>query len=81
MRRLIIPLVAALLATAVPSSTVRADWTFVRGDANGDGVVNFVDAIRLLSHLFDPGSSPPPCLDALDANDSGGIDQIGRAHV
>lgn len=43
---------------------------FVRGDANGDGVVNLTDAVVTLEHLF-RGGAEPPCLDAADADDSG----------
>lgn len=40
--------------------------TFVRGDLNGDGNVNFPDAVRLLSGLF--GSNALDCLAAADVN-------------
>ncbi len=46
---------------------------FVRGDENGDGIVNIADAIAALSFLF-RGASAPPCLDAVDANDDGEAD-------
>ena len=44
--------------------------TFIRGDANADGVVNVADAIFMLLFKF-VGGPPPPCSDAGDANDDG----------
>ena len=41
----------------------------LRGDANGDGVVNIADAIRALGYLF--GSESLPCFEAVDTNDDG----------
>ncbi|MFN0060685.1 MAG: FG-GAP-like repeat-containing protein [Planctomycetota bacterium] len=54
----------------------RANWMFVRGDANGDGVIQINDPIVVLSFLFQGG--PGFCLDAMDAADSGLVD-IGDA--
>lgn len=45
---------------------------FLRGDATGDGVLDLSDPIATLGHLF-LGSSPNPCLDALDGDDSGEV--------
>ncbi|MGE3164632.1 MAG: SUMF1/EgtB/PvdO family nonheme iron enzyme [Planctomycetota bacterium] len=53
-------------------ATVHAD--FVRGDANGDGVVSLPDPIQTLSFLFIGGSVP--CLDAADSNDDGVVDLV-----
>lgn len=47
---------------------------FVRGDCNGDQVVEISDAVYQLASLFVPGSPPVPCEDACDANDDGGLD-------
>ncbi|MBN1417555.1 MAG: lamin tail domain-containing protein [Planctomycetes bacterium] len=44
--------------------------TFIRGDANGDGVVNDADVAALLDALSDPD---PNCPDCLDVNDDGKI--------
>ena len=41
---------------------------FIRGDANGDGTVNIIDAIRILELVFG-GVDPITCLDQLDTND------------
>ena len=45
---------------------------FLRGDANGDGVVDISDAAFTLAWLF-LGGPEPPCVDAADSNDSGGF--------
>ena len=43
---------------------------FVRGDANRDGLINIVDAVRMLELQFF-GIEPILCADQLDANDDG----------
>lgn len=65
-------LMFALLAT----NTATAQWTFVRGDVNGDGSQNLQDPVLLLNYLFVPGSAVPPCLDACDMNDDGSLNLI-----
>lgn len=45
----------------------------MRGDANGDGLVDLSDSISLLDQLF-LGGSASRCPDAADANDDGEID-------
>ena len=45
---------------------------FRRGDTNGDGDLNIVDAVRILNYLF--GTTELDCLDAADANDDGAIE-------
>jgi hypothetical protein len=47
--------------------------TFVRGDSNGDEVVDLSDAQTSLSYLF-VGEGRPACFDASDANDDGRLD-------
>lgn len=59
-------LLAALLVMSTP---VNGQWTFVRGDTNGDGVVNIADVITTLNALFLQG--PTLCEDAQDGNDDG----------
>lgn len=67
-----------LVATALffVSCFVAPSWTyattFVRGDANGDTVIDIADPISILSYLFSEGDAM--CLDALDANDDGQVD-------
>ena len=51
---------------------------FVRGECNGDGVLDIGDAIFALTSLFTPGADNPPCTSACDASDDGGFD-IGDA--
>ena len=46
---------------------------FLRGDCNADGVLDVTDPIANLSFQF-VGTFVPPCLDALDFDDSGGLD-------
>lgn len=46
---------------------------FVRGECNGDGMLNIADGIWLLNMLFQGGTSST-CVEACDANDDGGID-------
>lgn len=46
---------------------------FVRGDGNGDGLINLTDAVFILNYLFSGGPAPP-CLDAADVDDTG-VDQ------
>jgi hypothetical protein len=40
---------------------------FIRGNANGDGVINITDGIYILNFLF-LGGETPECLDAADSN-------------
>ncbi|MFN0058337.1 MAG: hypothetical protein ACKVX7_07750 [Planctomycetota bacterium] len=72
-RRWLIALAGVWLAGVLcdPPRLLRAEWTFVRGDANGDGVVQISDGIYSLNYLFAAG--PGECLDALDANDDGAV--------
>ena len=46
---------------------------FLRGDGNGDGIVNIADGIFLLQSLFANGGNSN-CMDAADANDDGSVD-------
>ncbi len=47
--------------------------SFIRGDANGDGMINIADAVRVLHYLFQAGTVPA-CMNASDANDDSVID-------
>ncbi|MBN1418648.1 MAG: lamin tail domain-containing protein [Planctomycetes bacterium] len=49
-----------------------AGSSFVRGDANGDALIDLADAISILSILF--ASQPSDCEDAADTNDDGRLD-------
>ena len=46
---------------------------FLRGDVNGDALVNMADAIVSLIYQFQ-GADTPGCLSALDTNDDGDVD-------
>lgn len=58
---------------AVSSPGGAAALGFVRGDANGDGLVDIADALHTLGFLFAAGPETG-CRDAADANDDGRID-------
>jgi hypothetical protein len=62
-------LCAALFATISPSD-LHGD--IVRGDANGDAIVDIADPVETLGYLFGGGSAL--CLDAADSNDDGEVD-------
>lgn len=51
---------------------VRHPVSFVRGDTNGDGLINIADAVVALGYLFQ--GAAVNCRDALDANDDGALD-------
>jgi hypothetical protein len=48
----------------------QADQRFIRGDADGDGLIEISDPILILGRLF-LGAPPVSCEDAADANDDG----------
>jgi hypothetical protein len=45
----------------------------LRGDSNHDQDIDVSDAVYTLLYLF-VGSTPPPCLDALDVDDNGSVE-------
>lgn len=49
--------------------------SFLRGDTNGDGTRNLLDALVTLEFVFSRGSAPS-CLKAADANDDGRINVV-----
>jgi virginiamycin B lyase len=49
-------------------SSLPAQTPFVRGEVNGDGVLDVSDPVFLLFHLFIEGP-PPECMSSADAND------------
>lgn len=53
---------------------------FVRGDTNGNGLVNISDAVVLLGYLF-LGGEPVTCIDAADSNDSGRVNVADAAYI
>ena len=74
MYRLWLPI--CLLGGLCLGTPVFGQWSFVRGDANGDGAVDVADAISSLSYLFQAGALD--CLDAGDTNDDGEFDVAER---
>ena len=62
---------AAMAALAGPLGAVQDD-EFLRGDANGDGVIDISDAVFTLRYLFTAGVIPA-CLDAADSGDDGDV--------
>ncbi|MEM7260988.1 MAG: hypothetical protein AAF488_03295 [Planctomycetota bacterium] len=61
------------------STVIHPEKWFVRGDANGNGVLEGIaDPIFLLSYAF-VGGPPPPCLDAADSNGNGVFEGISDA--
>ena len=54
------------------STAPPLDALFIRGDANGDGVIGLADPVATLGYLF-AGAPIPSCLDAHDLNDSGTV--------
>ena len=69
---------AALFAVLLFGTVMPADaqtgnpWTFVRGDADRNGNVEFIDAFQSLDTLF--GVAATDCPEALDVNDDGALD-------
>jgi hypothetical protein len=61
--------------TSLPVDTLLTitESAFIRGDANGDGLINLGDAIYILNYLFKAGPAPDP-LEAGNANCDGAVD-------
>jgi len=49
-------------------------YVFVRGDADGDGLVDIEDVVYLIHYLYINGPSPVPVLQVVDVNCDGVID-------
>ena len=49
-----------------------AEPEFIRGDGNGDGLIDIADPIYNLAYLFNEGQTV--CLDAQDTNDDAVVD-------
>jgi hypothetical protein len=62
---------SALSAFEAPCELVPV--LFVRGDPNGDHILDLSDAISILGFLF-TGGRAPSCKDAADVNDDGSLD-------
>ncbi len=68
--------------TSEPSvfDVCTGEGEFIRGDANRDGHINVTDLVWINFVIF--GIFPPTsCMDALDANDDGAVDQADFLHL
>ena len=70
---LLLVLAAALVLPLFVSADADAQSWFRRGDANGDGRVDFDDATYISEYLFVAVSPAPPCEAAADVNADGVI--------
>ena len=59
---------------SISYGAMGAELEFIRGDGNGDGIIDVADPIYGLNYLFSDEKSTTPCEDALDANDDGETD-------
>jgi hypothetical protein len=57
-----------------------AQQQFIRGDADGDGLVGALDPAFIICYRYS-GVSVPPCLDAADANDDGGVNYADASYL
>jgi len=64
----------------IPSQQ-EVDISYIRGDANADGVINIADVVHVLNYLFADGPEPMPSLDAGDANCDGTVDIADVVHL
>ena len=65
-------LAAANSGFSVITVLLQCARNFVRGDDNGDGVVEVADPVYNLAYQFSSG--PSLCLDSQDTNDDGAVD-------
>jgi hypothetical protein len=65
--------VQKLSSLPVDTLLTITESAFIRGDANGDGLINLGDAIYILNYLFKGGPAPDP-LEAGNANCDGAVD-------
>lgn len=54
---------------------------FIRGDADGNTLVEMGDAMYILRYKFVPGTPPPACMDAADANDDGRVESSDAIYI
>ncbi|MCA8959349.1 MAG: VCBS repeat-containing protein [Planctomycetes bacterium] len=64
---------ATVLSVHLNRLGVLSTPSFIRGDANSDGLFDVADAVYGLGYLFSGGAAPS-CLDAADANRDSNID-------
>ena len=68
-----------LIATASVAVRKGSEHEFLRGDANGDRVVNVTDAVVALRFLFDGGTVA--CEDTVDVDDDGRVNLADVARL
>ena len=68
-----------LVGLLLLSGFAGAEESFVRGDADGNGVIELIDPLFVLSYLL--GEVVPACPDASDANDSGTINVVDVVYL
>ena len=66
-------------SNAMPFTYVIPPPMFIRGDANGDSLIDISDGVRILRHLFN--GVPMNCQDALDANDDEALNLTDAVYV
>lgn len=54
---------------------------FIRGDANGDGLINISDVVHLINYLFVAGSPAPDPFEAGDANCDWAVDIADAVYI
>jgi hypothetical protein len=67
-------LIIAFMLIAACFHVNSANAYFLRGDVNGDGVVDISDAVAALQHIFGETDQTSGCIDRIDANDDGARD-------
>jgi hypothetical protein len=67
---------------ALSAEEIRQEFEagFIRGDANGDGVINSADVVYLINYLFKGGPAPEP-LEAGDVNCDGIINSADVVYL
>jgi len=70
---IVLGLEADLDGDGVPDSCGAGVPTFIRGDANADGLFDIGDPIFSLGYIFGGGETPP-CLEAANSNADSGVD-------
>ncbi len=78
--KIIIAFIFVILLVTTTSAIETCDKAFMRGDANGDGILDIGDAIYELFFLFS-GGAEPSCLQAGDVNGDNNIDLTDPIYI
>lgn len=73
-------IIGILVLTSVAQAIESCNREYIRGDANGDGVINIGDPIYELFYLFS-GGAEPYCLQAGDVNGDSNIDLTDPIYI